>query len=141
MRSRYIHNVDGKNRLFMPSKYREELGSIFVVAQSFRDPCLTVRSLEEWEKYIAPIKQLARKDAERALRKLVGNSIEVTPDAQGRIIIPSEMLKFAGIEKDITVTGMQDHAEIWDTARWNEAQMAISEDEISGIMDALPFGG
>ena len=139
MRSRYIHNVDGKNRLFMPSKYREELGSIFVVAQSFRDPCLTVRSLEEWEKYIAPIKQLARKDAERALRKLVGNSIEVTPDAQGRIIIPSEMLKFAGIEKETVIIGCSDYAEIW--ASEVRAQRELEEAEDDGWMQALEEQG
>ena len=66
---------------------------------------------------------------------------ECAVDPQGRLLLPQNLREFASIEKDVTVTGMQDHAEIWDTAKWTEAQTAISEDEISGIMDALPLGG
>lgn len=109
----FRHNVDAKNRLFVPSKYREELGETFVVSQSIRGNYLKIYSHSEWEKYIAPIKLLPRKTSEDVLRYLIGNSIEVSPDAQGRIILPPSMLKFASIVKETVIIGCGDYAEIW----------------------------
>ena len=79
----FKHNLDPKNRLFIPAKHREELGESFIVAKSIRENCLKVYSLEEWENYIAPIKQMARKDSESILRALNRNASQVTPDSQG----------------------------------------------------------
>ena len=109
----FRHNVDAKNRLFVPAKYREELGETFVVSQSIRSNYLKIYSHAEWEKYIAPIKLLPRKTSEEALRFLIGNSIEVSPDGQGRIILPSSMLQFASITKGTVIIGCGDYAEIW----------------------------
>ena len=47
----FRHNLDPKNRIFIPSKLREELGSSFVIAKSLREKCLVAYSLEEWDKY------------------------------------------------------------------------------------------
>lgn len=109
----FRHNVDAKNRLFVPAKYREELGESFVVSKSIRGNYLKIYSHEEWEKYIAPIKLLPRKTSEDALRFLIGNSIEVSPDAQGRIILTPAMLEFASISKGTVIVGCGDYAEIW----------------------------
>lgn len=111
--NQYTHNVDAKNRLFVPARYRDELGETFVVSQSIRDNCLVIYSLAEWERYIAPIKLLPRKDAEPVLRYLVGNSFEVSPDGQGRIILTPAMLRFASITKEALIIGCGDYAEIW----------------------------
>ena len=136
--SNYKHNVDGKNRLFMPSKFREELGEKFVIAQSIRDRYLRVYSIEEWEKYIAPIKLLQRKDSEAILRKLSGNSIEVSPDSQGRIILTPAMIEFAGITKETVIIGCGDYAEIWATEVYEEF-MAQTDD--SAAIEALEAYG
>ncbi len=128
--SNFKHNVDAKNRLFVPAKYREELGNSFVVSRSIRGNYLKVHSKSEWEKYIAPIKLLPRKTSEEALRFLIGNSIEVSPDAQGRIIIPGEMLKFAHITKETVIIGCGDYAEIW-------AEQSYENDQAEQDMEAL----
>ena len=41
-------------------------------------------------------------------------------DSQGRIIVPTNLLTYAGIEKEVTVIGAGDHIEIWNTNNWNE---------------------
>ena len=69
----FRHGIDPKNRLFIPSKHREELtltDESFMVAKSIRENCLKVYSMSEWEEYISPIKRMERKDAERILRAL-----------------------------------------------------------------------
>ena len=82
----YEHIVDSKNRIFVPVKFREELGETFMVVRDIRKPILKVCSIEEWERYLAPIKAQERKIAEEALRYLHRNASQVTPDSQGRIL-------------------------------------------------------
>lgn len=126
----FKHNVDSKNRLFVPAKYREELGETFVVSQSIRGNYLKIYSHAEWEKYIAPIKLLPRKTSEEALRFLIGNSIEVSPDGQGRIVLPQSMLQFASIIKGTVIIGCGDYAEIW-------AEETYENDQAEQDMEAL----
>ena len=47
---RFEHSLDGKNRLIIPAKHREQLGPVFMITQSI-DNCLQVYSMEEWKKY------------------------------------------------------------------------------------------
>ena len=130
----FKHNVDSKNRLFVPAKYREELGETFVVSQSIRGNYLKIYSYEEWEKYIAPIKLLPRKTSEEALRFLIGNSIEVSPDGQGRIVLPQSMLQFASIIKGTVIIGCGDYAEIWAEESYENNQ---AEQDMEALRAAL----
>ena len=130
----FKHNVDSKNRLFVPAKYREELGETFVVSQSIRGNYLKIYSHAEWEKYIAPIKLLPRKTSEEALRFLIGNSIEVSPDGQGRIVLPQSMLQFASITKGTVIIGCGDYAEIWAEESYENNQ---AEQDMETLRAAL----
>ena len=107
------HTLDAKNRLFIPAKHREELGDELVISRSIRGKVLKVFSLKGWEAYIAPIKEKERRVAEPALRFLHRNAAKVTPDSQGRILIPQALLDFAEIEKNAVVVGNCDWVEIW----------------------------
>ena len=61
----YRHNLDPKNRIFIPAKLREELGATFVVAKDIREKCLKVYSLSGWENYITPLREQKRKLSEK----------------------------------------------------------------------------
>ena len=114
----YNHTVDAKNRIFVPARFREELGESFIVARDVRQHILKVYSLEGWEAYLAPIKQQERRLAEQALRYLHRNASQVTPDAQGRILIPSALLEYAEIDKEAVFVGCSDYCEIWSTGNY-----------------------
>ena len=109
----YIHTLDAKNRLFIPAKHREELGSVFVVVRSIRGNCLKVFSMSEWEKFVAPIKALPRKTSEDTLRFLNRNAAQVSPDSQGRILLPPGLVEHAQIVRGAVVVGCGDYSEIW----------------------------
>ena len=109
----FKHNLDPKNRLFIPAKHREELGETFMVARSIRDNCLKVYSMTEWEKYIEPILKMDRKDSEVILRTLHRNASQVSPDSQGRILLPPSLVEHASITKGAVVVGCGTYAEIW----------------------------
>ena len=130
----FKHNLDAKKRLFIPAKFREELGEAFVIVKLLRGNCLRVCSLEEWEKYIEPILAMDRKDAEKILRKLHRQSIQVAPDAQGRVVISSELVALAGIEKNTVIIGCGHYAEIWAEA---EYEAMLSEENDEDMLNAL----
>ena len=129
----YKHNLDPKNRLFIPSKHREELGENFVVAKSIREKCLRVYSSEEWREYIRPITNLDGKDRDRIIRALSRNAAQVSPDTQGRIVLTPDLLAYAQITKNAVVVGCGNYAEIWS----DENYAAMVEDEDLGSMKEL----
>ena len=114
----YEHNVDPKNRIFVPAKFREELGETFIVARDLRGPRLKLFSLDGWQAYIAPILDQERKISEKAIRYLHRNASQVSPDSQGRIILSRELLDYAEIKKAAVVVGCSSYAEIWSAENW-----------------------
>ena len=124
----YRHTVDAKNRLFIPAKHREALGEELIISRSIRGKVLKVFSLKGWEAYIAPIKEKDRQISEPALRYLHRNAANVTPDSQGRILIPQALLDFAEIQKNAVVVGNCDWVEIW-SEYWYEIEMEKEDQE------------
>ena len=109
----YKHSLDPKNRIFIPSKHREELGESFVVSKSIRERCLRVYSMAEWDAYIEPIKKLDGKDKDRIIRALSRNAAQVSADSQGRIILTPDLIAHAELEKNAVIVGCGGYAEIW----------------------------
>ena len=134
----FKHNLDTKNRIFIPSKHREELGESFMVAKSIRENCLKVYSMSEWEEYISPILKMDRKASEAILRALHRDAAQVTPDAQGRIVLPVSLVAYASITKGAVVVGCGKYAEIWSEETYEE--MVKSEDLV-GMKDLLESYG
>jgi MraZ protein len=134
----YRHAIDAKKRLFIPAKHREELGEEFIVTKDLREKCLKVYSLAGWEDYIAPIRKLERKVYEKTMRLLHANAINVTPDAQGRVVLTPALLEYAGIEKNAVIVGCGDWAEIWA----EEVYHAVDEDlDAAEVLAALESCG
>ncbi len=134
----FKHNIDVKNRLFIPAKHREELGESFMVAKSVRENCLKVYSLEEWERYIEPIVKMERKNSEAILRALHRNAAQVSPDAQGRIILPPALVSYAAIEKGAVVVGCGKYAEIWSEEAY---EAMVGDEDMADMKDLLESYG
>ena len=110
----YRHSLDAKNRVFIPSKYREYLGGTFVVCKA-PDACLYIYSQEEWEKVAEQVKALpGTLDFRRYKRNFFGNADMVELDKQGRFTIKAELLQYAGLTKDVVIAGAGNKFEIWD---------------------------
>ena len=129
----FRHNLDPKNRLFIPAKHREELGECLVVAKSIRERCLRVYSVQGWEEYIKPITALDGKDKDRIIRALSRNAAQVVPDMQGRIVLTPDLLEYAELTKNAVIVGCGGYAEIWSDVNY----AAMVEDEDLGSMKDL----
>lgn len=133
----FRHTLDPKNRLFIPAKHREELGESFMVARSIRESCLQVYSLEEWEKYIEPIKKMDRKDSEKILRALHRNAAQVSPDSQGRIVLPTALIQHAQIVKGAVVVGCGSYGEIWAEEIYDRTMEEEDLEDVKNVLESF----
>ena len=100
----YKHTIDEKNRIFIPSRLRSELGERFMVTKGF-DRCLFVFPMAKWEAFAAKIAALPMVKNRRERLYFFSNAAECTLDSQGRVTVSPLLKEFAGIVKDVTVVG------------------------------------
>lgn len=115
----YRHNLDTKNRIIIPSKYREELGDTFIVTLGL-DGCLTIYSHQQWFHLLEELKKLpdTKKESRMYRRLIIAKACECELDKQGRIQLPSHLVKGANMEKECVVVGVSEHVELWSLASW-----------------------
>lgn len=130
----YQHTLDTKQRLIIPVKFRDQLGSQFVVTRGL-DGCLFGYPMSEWQLLEQKLKALplTKRDARAFVRFLYSAATVCTLDKQGRINIPDPLVKYADLSKKCMVVGVSNRLEIWDSDRWDayNADTADNFDEIA----------
>lgn len=138
----YQHTVDVKGRMFVPAKFREELGEKFIVTIGL-DRCLFVFPEQTFNIYKEKLDaiSLANKDARNFTRFFFAGAAECELDKQGRIILPQKLRTYAMLDKDVTVVGVSGRVEIWNTEEWDKEHSLenFSPDEFSEKMELLGF--
>ena len=124
----YQHNLDAKGRIIIPSRFRDELHSTFILTRGL-DGCLTIYSLDQWDKMFEEVNKLptTKKAARQYIRMLTSTASECTLDNQGRIQIPTFLSKPVNISKECVVIGANDHIEIWDKQTWENYYQDASD--------------
>lgn len=134
----FQHNIDLKGRVSIPSKFREDLGTVFYVTKGL-DGCLFSLSSVEWLSLQEKVRSMPLSKARALQRFFFSGAAEVTLDRQGRILLPQTLREYANLEKDVTIIGVSNRAEIWDSKRWSDMNSQIEEENIAEIMDELDF--
>ena len=135
----YQHALDLKNRINIPSKFRENLGDQFVLTKGL-DGCLYAFTLKEWHVLEEKLKTLplTSKDARAFVRFFFSGANEIDVDKQGRALIPQGLLEYASITKEIISIGVSNRIEIWSKDKWEEYNDSnIDYDEIAEKMSML----
>lgn len=133
----YNHTIDTKGRLIIPSKFREQLGEVFVVTKG-NDGCLSIYTNEAWETFLEKITKLPNtKNTRIYVREFVSSAVTVEVDKQGRILVPSTLRSVAHLDKDVVLAGVIDKIEIWDKALWDEQTNCDNIDDIAEQMAEL----
>ena len=137
----YNHTIDAKGRLIIPSKFRDKLGDEFVVTKGL-DGCLFVYDNAEWSAFEEKLKSLplTNKDARQFVRFFLAGATLAEVDKQGRILVPSNLREFAGLEKEVVLVGVASRVEIWSKARWEDAASYDDVEEIAEHMAELGLG-
>ena len=112
----YLHNIDNKNRLALPSKIAAKLSKSVVVSKGF-DGCLELRTIESFNKYADTLMSYSANKHENRIvvRQLLANASEIEIDNAKRILIPANLLKEVNITSDVTIIGVGNKLEIWDS--------------------------
>ena len=114
------HALDDKGRLIVPARFRERLGTGFVLTVAQPDPCLALYPMATWNVFCNHLQTAPRKDEQfrRMVRHLFAHTEEVACDAQGRLVIPGPLRSYAGIERDVISVGTLTRVEVWAKERY-----------------------
>ncbi len=119
----YTYQLDGKGRVSLPAAFRREAGEQrFILVQAYR-PSLALYPESEWVGVQDRLKDLVRHqpDARMWVLSVMANAVEVVPDGQGRILIPTRLQEAAELDGQALLVGALDKIEIWNPVRFEEA--------------------
>ena len=128
--SRFLHGVDEKRRVQIPAKWRpDESGTELTVVlwpKHEAGVCLRVLPPSEMAKMKKDIDAMSNSDRNKGvLKRFIGSeSVQVTLDKAGRICLPEEMARAAGIKDEAVLVGLLDRFEIWNPARYENVKAA-----------------
>ncbi len=133
----YSHNIDNKNRLAVPVKFRPDLKQGAVITRGL-DNCLFMFTKKEWEKFVEKVSSLSltQANARSFSRMMLMGAMEVKIDKLGRIVLPDFLKKFAGLKKKVVIGGVFNRIEIWDEIKW-EAYKKKSEANVEKTAEEL----
>ena len=130
----YSGKVVAGHRVALPAALRKILGNSFVMTKGY-EGCILVVPSTSWEKLTEPMesRSFLDRNARETLRFLVGSAFEVSTDAQGRVVMPESLRKYAGTiytdkkETEVVFVGLVNWVEVWEKKRWEERSMYLEE--------------
>ena len=138
MTGQYQHALDNKGRIFIPSRLRDELGQVVYITLSM-DRCLSVYGMESWNQLTEKVNAMPFV-RQRKMRPLFAYAIRCELDAQGRVLLPQNLREWAGLEKNVTVVGCNNHAELWNSESWRAIlEEETSPENIAAVLEELEF--
>jgi MraZ protein len=120
----FCHAIDGKNRITIPSEWRpadQRETELFLMPSSSAN-CLAVMPRAALDRIRAKANELTGTQRTAALRRLGSQSRQVTLDKHGRLSLPEEFCRQLKLSGNVTLSGVVETFEIWNTTEWNSAQ-------------------
>ncbi len=117
----YPANLDDKKALTLPAGIREQLGGADTLLISpGPDQCLWLTNQAHLERLAQRLEHCPAREVEvRVFKRLYFAQTEKAPlSSEGRIVVPERLAQFAGLHQEVVLVGIDDHFELWDTARW-----------------------
>ena len=141
--STYLHGVDEKRRIQIPAMWRPAEASfqftLIVWPQRQEGPCLRVLPPKEMAELMGALDAMPNGDRNKTiLKRIIGSeSTQVALDKAGRICVPEEMARAAGIDDEVTLVGLLDRFEIWDPKRYEKVKTsdAVMAQEAFKLME------
>lgn len=147
----YECKVDAKGRLMLPVALKKQLAAVmgagFVLKRAVFQPCLELYPMSEWESLMQNVNRLNRfkKKNNDFIRRFTAGVKSVDLDGSGRLLVPKDLIGFAGITKDIVVASAVNIIEIWDKDQYEQAindaandfadlaEEVMGNDELDGV--------
>lgn len=123
----YECKADAKGRLMLPAALKKQLAPVlqngFVLKRAVFQPCLELYPMAEWELLMEKVNKLNRfkKKNNDFIRRFTAGVKMVEVDANGRLLVPKDLIVFANISKNIVVSSAVNIVEIWDKNKYEQA--------------------
>ena len=140
MIGKYSAKLDEKNRLFVPSKLRSELGETFFVTLGVNcgHRCLTVYTADEWQRLSDNYNALSISQRAGATSLIFMNAAECSPDKQFRFALTPNLMAYAGLNREVMIVGRAGQAEIWDAEEFAAFEMEnLSPEKLLASLEAI----
>lgn len=110
-----------KKRLAIPKKFREEQGAKLIITKGYENSLVIVNQ-NQWEQIAGEVTKgsFISKDIRETTRFLVGSASEIIFDEQGRFVVPTSLIEYAGLSTEVVFVGLVNWVEIWDKKKWEE---------------------
>ncbi len=125
-KGRHDHAIDKKGRLSIPAGFRVEIQrrseKAPVITMDKR--CLVLRPFDAWERFQDQLlaNDQLQTEAQDLTRFFIANAEDAPIDSQGRILVPKHLRDHANLNREVTVAGVGDSIELWDTAAYDLAK-------------------
>lgn len=140
----YNHSIDAKGRVIIPAKFREKLGDLFIITKGL-DNCLYGYPYQEWKIFEEKLAALPMNnpDTRKFSHFFFAGAAECELDKQGRVLLPSVLREFAGLDKDkdVVLIGVGNKIEIWNKDKWDTFLKEYDDDmnTVAENMEKLGF--
>ncbi len=138
----YECKADAKGRLMLPAAFKKQLAGVlsegFVLKRSVFQPCVELYPRKEWDVLMQKMNKLNRfkKKNNDFIRRFTAGVKEIEVDTTGRILIPKDLIAFAGIEKELVLSSAINIIEIWDKTRY-EAAIDKATDDFADLAEEV----
>jgi MraZ protein len=137
-RGQFTYSIDSKGRIAIPAKLRKHISAdandTFVMTRGLSN-CIDLYPLDEWQQIEEKLLQLNsfQPDDARFIRMFVQFASEDVMDGQSRILIPSTLISYAKIEKEVLILGALKKIEVWNPKVYEDylTQSAQTYEEIA----------
>jgi MraZ protein len=114
--------MDEKGRVSLPSAFRREADSDRFVLLQWEPDYLTLFTASKWVEVQQRLLDFRRGDPQawNQVRLIVSGAVEVSPDKQGRILVPAPLQAAAGLSGSVLLSGNIDRVELWNPTKYRE---------------------
>lgn len=131
------YSLDAKNRVFVPAKYREELGNVFYVTRSL-ESCLTIYTEDEWSLFLQSLDRLPNTTGAAAKEYFMSAAQKCAPDTSGRILLDDTLKSHAKINKNVVFVGAGRVINVWSEEEWSAREANRDLESIRSLL--LQYG-
>ena len=137
----YLHTIDNKNRLSVPSKFRKELGKTVILTRGL-DKCLFLYPVAEWKALADKLAKLplGKADTRSFVRTMIAGATDIEIDALGRRLVPAYLRVYGNLKEAAMVVGLYNRVEIWSPELW-QAYSRSASDNVVKVAEKLGEAG
>ena len=142
----YEATLDAKGRFLLPAGFKKQMPDTgdepFVLNRGF-EKCLSLYTTKSWKPLFSDLSKLNDFDPKvrQFKRYFLNGATQVELDKAGRLLLPKNLMEYAGLDKEIVLVSAIDKIEIWDKVKYQEFFETFSPEAFSDLASQVMGGG